>query len=198
MSGRTVFDMVQLSVAVPRGEAGFWTIIRDLDLGGPWTARDVTVRTNVSASSVARFVRKLRLGGYVTEVGEYTAGRSGANLPAGKTYRLLKCPLDPPRLGTDGSERSETATDKLWRAMKMSKTFNVEELSELCPDVPASTARGYLSALTAAGVISRSGGTCRIILNVGSRAPRILVTKHVFDPNANEVIGRSVAREVQP
>jgi len=196
MSRRPLLDTVQLSLQVPRGEAGFWSIIRDLDSIGSWTVRQVHDRTNVDVTMVARFVRKLRLGGYAELVGSQANGLNGRNIPAANTYRLKKRPVLVPRLDKEGRALPETANEQLWRAMKMTKAFTPAELAELCPDVSVSAAKGYSYALTAAGVLSHRQGTFRLLRNLGNQAPKILATKLVFDPNTGQVLGPAVAREV--
>jgi hypothetical protein len=186
--------MVALSLTVPRGEAGFWSIIRDLDQTAPWTVRMVYDRSNVALQVVAHFVRKLHLGGYAELVGQ----KPQLNLASANLYRLVKKPLLVPRLRADGTELPETAAERLWRAMKMAKQFAPADLAELCPGVAKATAHNYCHQLAAAGVLVRSGGSFRLLRNLGNQAPKILATKMVFDPNAGVIVGPSVAREVQP
>lgn len=197
MARRPLLDTVQASIDVPRGEAGFWSIILDLNQLGTWTVRQVSSRTNVDVSMVARYVRKLRLGGFAVEVGAEVNGRNGGNLPGAKVYRLARKPQLAPRLAPDGKELPETVNEQLWRAMKMSKTFGAADLVELCPGASQGAARNYCYQLAAAGILSQTGHVFRLIRNIGNQAPRILATKMVFDPNAGVIVGRSVAREVQ-
>lgn len=186
-------------VAVPRGEEGFWQIIGDLDRQGAWTIRTIIEGTNASPQAVANFVSKLRLGGYAEVIGELPNEHNGRKLWPSYTYRLTKRPLRVPRLKADGSPLPETGTEQLWRAMKMSKAFSPEDLAEACPAVGLGTVRSYVAALVAAGIVSKAGtGRYRLARNLGARAPKILSTKLVFDPNAKAIVGTSVAREVSP
>ncbi|MER9047626.1 hypothetical protein NKH89_10160 [Mesorhizobium sp. M0923] len=199
MSGRSILDIVQISIAVPRGEAGYWSIIRDLDLGGPWTVRQICDRTNVKTQAVGRFVRKLRLAGIAQVVDQKTASHGGgANLPATVVYRLAKRPAVAPRLTPDGKTPPETAIEQVWRAIKMAKVFSLADMAENCPDVPRRTVEAYLYALSTAGVVAGSPGRYRLVHNLGLQAPKILATKMVFDPNSKTVIGRPVASEAKP
>ncbi|CAN7164143.1 hypothetical protein LJR234_000322 [Mesorhizobium amorphae] len=194
---RPLLEMVQLSLAVPRGEAGFWSVIKDLDKQGrPWTARDVSNRTNTARQLVTRYLRKLRLGGFVEIVDQHE--NSSGGLPSAYVYRLVKKPALAPRLNADGSELPESAKEQLWRAMKMIKLFGMADLVVACPDIPLSTARNYAYALAAAGVLSQNGHVFRLVKNLGVQAPKVLEAKLVFDPNAKVVVGQSIAREVGP
>ncbi|TIW27769.1 MAG: hypothetical protein E5V63_08230 [Mesorhizobium sp.] len=193
---RPLLEMVQLSLAVPRGEAGFWSIILELDKAGPWTVRQVSDRTQVRVQSARLYVRKLRLGGFaeVVEIRETTGG-----VPDAMVYRLVdgKKPQLAPRLTKDGALLPETAKEKLWRAMKMAKKFTLDDLVDACTDVPRSTAKNYCFALSAAGVLAKQGNVFRLVKNLGSQAPRVLQAKLVFDPNKKVVVGSSVI-EVKP
>ncbi|RUW41487.1 hypothetical protein EOA37_09500 [Mesorhizobium sp. M2A.F.Ca.ET.015.02.1.1] len=193
---RPLLEMVQLNLAVPRGEAGFWSIILELDKAGPWTVRQVSDRTSVRVQSARMYIRKLRLGGFA----EVVETRATGNLPDAMVYRLAegKKPLLAPRLNNDGEPLPETNKDKLWRAMKMTRKFTPDDLVAACGDVPWSTARGYCFALTAAGILVKQGDVFRLVKNLGNQAPRVLRAKLVFDPNANVVVGSSIATEIEP
>lgn len=197
MPPRPLIETVKLSIAVPRGEEGFWSIICRLDDRGSWTVRQVADHTNVAITQVARYVRKLRLGGFAEPIAEQINGRNGRNIPSAIVYRLAKKPFDAPRLRPDGTELPEPAAEQLWRAMKMAKSFGATDLAEVCPGVTKSAARNYCYQLAAAGVLSQNGHVFRLVNNLGPRAPRILRTKFVFDPNSREVIGSSVTFEVK-
>lgn len=202
---RPILQIVELSASVPRGEDGFWSIIRDLDTKGPWTVRLVHDRTNVKSSrQVADYVRRLRLGGFAQVVAEVSILPNGGKLPPARLYRLAKCPVIAPRLRNDGSVLPEREHDQLWRAMKMAKDWTVGDLSDFCPDIDTNNIYRYCRRLAEAGVLSRSGSAAekdvryRLVRNLGHLAPRILATDFVFDPNTRTVVGTSIAREVKP
>ncbi|ESY48983.1 MULTISPECIES: hypothetical protein [unclassified Mesorhizobium] len=199
MSVRGIVDMVQISIDVPRGEAGYWSIIRDLDVGGPWTVRQICDRTNVSTSLVGRYVRRLKLAGIAQIVETRTACNvGGGNLPAAVIYRLAKRPLLAPRISPDGKVRPELGIEQLWRAMKMAKVFSPADLAEHCPDVAPGTVKAYLQALSAAGIVAGTPAAYRLVRNLGLQAPKILATKLVYDPNKKVVVGPSITFEVKP
>lgn len=194
---RPLIDVVTISLTVPRGEDGFWDIIRELDKAGGWTIGQVADRTNVAIQLVRRYVLKLRRGGYL-EIIDVRACRAGPALPRANVYRLVRHPVQAPRLASDGSPLPETANDSLWRAMKMLRSFTVDDLAEACRPVSRSYAKQYCNALANAGIAIKRGDAYSLTRNLGGRAPRILATRMVYDPNAKVVVGSSVAREVRP
>lgn len=204
MTRSTILQTVQLSASVPRGEDGFWSIIRDLDQVGVWTVRQVHDRTNVTSRQVADYVRRLRLGGFAQVVDEVSMLPNGGKLPPARLYRLVKHPVIAPRLRNDGSVLPEREHDQLWRAMKMAKDWTVGDLCEYCPDIASNNIYRYCRRLAAAGILSRTGSAAekdvryRLVRNLGLLAPRVLATDFVFDPNTKSVVGASASREVKP
>lgn len=202
MSLRPHLELVELNLRVPRGTEAFWRVIRVLDGTGPWTVADVVARSNVSTRTVSQFIERLRRGGFADVVEERPPYRGA--FPA-KVYRLTRSPADAPRLARDGRELPETANQVMWRAMKMLKVFGPAELAEHCPGVALSTVRGYVVLLAKAGVLALARkrrpdaeARYRIALGLGSRAPKILAARIVFDPNAGRVVGEAMAGEVKP
>jgi hypothetical protein len=194
-------DVVQANLRVSRGEEGLWRKIREIDVDGPWTLRDVVARTHTDKRFAGQYIEILLRGGYARIVDTIPTRRGPLD-----RYRLTKRPGDAPRLAADGSELPEPDIERLWRAMKMAKTFSVAELADACPESGLPVIARYIGWLLRAGVlhIARKGtrGVCpaqyRLIRDLGPRAPRILSAKVVFDPNGKTVLGKSDAREVSP
>ena len=65
----SIRDTLAIEIKVPRGFAGYWQIIRDLDQQGPWTIREVSDQTNVKIKEVQDFVWRLHKGGYAEIIG---------------------------------------------------------------------------------------------------------------------------------
>jgi len=202
MSLRSHLDLVELNLRVPRGYEGFWTVMCELDHKGPWTVADVVARSNVSTRTVSQYIERLARAGIAEVVAERPPHRGA--FPA-KVYRLTRLPTEAPRLSRDGRELPETANQVMWRAMKMLKVFGPAELAEHCPGVSLSTVRGYVGLLANAGVLALARkrrpdaeGRYRVARNLGSRAPKILAARIVFDPNAGRVVGEAEAAEVRP
>ncbi len=198
-------ERVKVDLALPRTEEGFWRVILDLDAQGSWTASDVSNASNVNVGTSRVFIRKLKAGGYLKDAGERLTG--GRNPQAAPLYRLTRRPSRAPRLTDEGAPIEERGIDTMWRSMKMLKSFTAVELAEAA-GVKSTTAHSYSTALAHAGVLRKGfrppkAGRRRetsftLIWNVGALAPKILATRLVFDPNAGEVIGGGVAREVSP
>lgn len=202
MSLRSHLELVELNLRVPRGYEAFWTVIRDLDRAGPWTVADVVARSNVHTRTVSQYIERLARAGIADVVAERPPYRGA--FPA-RVYRLTRSPVEAPRLARDGSELPETANQVMWRAMKMLKVFGAAELAEHCPGISLSTVRSYVVLLAKAGVLALARkrrpdaeGRYRVAQNLGSRAPKILAARIVFDPNAGRIVGEVHGVEVKP
>ena len=195
MARRSLLEHVALSVKVPRGHEGFWTIIQQLHREqGTFTISDVVSQTNVVRSTVADYVKRLEKAGYL-------ALQEGSDPPR---YALIKTSRDAPRVRRDGTVLVESGQDTLWRTIKMLKQFTVAALHAevtAARPMPLVTVQSYVKHLTRAGVLAKrpiGGNACefRLIRNLGGAAPRVLRTHLVFDPNSNTVLGSPEAKEV--
>lgn len=204
---RDFFERLALSAQMPIGFGGIWSIMLELDRSGPWTAGDVDKRTNVNKGTPRDFLRRLKAACYVEIVGTRITGDK-AKQPA-PLYRLTRRPLQPPRLRRDGTELPELQRDTIWRTIKMAKAFTVNEIVQLISrpgeaPVKRNAVISYCDALTRARVLSRSGkkgreSHYRLIRNVGAKAPMILSTKLVYDPNEGTLLTHEVElTEVAP
>jgi len=201
--GRHAADiMVQLTARVPRGQQGFWEIIRDLHRSkGRWTLQQVDERSNVARDTVNDFVQRLLKGGYIANSGHI--GKSAA-------FRLVKDQPDAPRLRRDGTPAGETGLgqEQMWRAMKMLQRFDARNISihASTDEVPVSliATRDYIKHLARAGYLAlvapaKNGhkpgtgalATYRLLpnMNTGPLAPQVQQTKWVWDPNRRVVMG---------
>lgn len=201
MARRSLTDMVQLTARVPRGHEGFWSIILELDAVAPWTLRQLDDLTNVNRASSKDYVHRLERGGFVERIGEVPA-RSG--VAHATQWRLIKKPIEAPRLDRHGNELEETSTQLLWRSIRILKTFTCRELQAAAemPDRPIAlnTARHYVAALSDVGVVSASPNraptewTYRLLRDVGPKAPSVSSALVVFDPNSRQVLGEPELR----
>lgn len=213
MPRRPHIEMVALQARVPRGQDGFWAIIRNLDveksaLGGVngWTVAEIDARSNVDRGTIRDFVARLLKAGIATFVGEEfdPAGQS-----CGRQYRLTRHQIDAPRLRRDGTELPEPQTQTIWRTLRMMKSGTAEEIAshattaDRAPDLQV--VRRYLRELVAAGVLIpavEGGGkgnrsVYRLVRDLGPKAPKILRAHVVYDPNTDAVIGVPVLTETQ-
>ncbi len=204
MAKGSLVDHVALSLRVPRGQEGYWSIISDLGAEGrAFSSAEIDGRSNVDRRTIADYLKRLVKSGHVEIV---ETERTGA--AARHSYRLVRSSREAPRLRRDGSEYPETARDRMWRSIKMLATFTAEDLaastaSEMQTAVPVETVKAYVKRLIAVEVLqvvipSRGPkpATYRLLRNIGAAAPRILRTHAVFDPNSNTVLGTSETKEV--
>ncbi|MBN9334683.1 hypothetical protein [Devosia sp.] len=201
MAKRSLTEMVQLTARVPRGHEGFWAIILELDGVGPWTLRQLDEQTNVNRASSKDYVHRLERGGFAERVGEVSARSGVANATL---WRLLKKPIEAPRLDRHGNELEETSAQLLWRSIRILKTFTCRELQAAAemPERPVAlaTARHYVAALSDVGVVSApptrapTEWTYRLLRDVGPKAPSVSSALVVFDPNSRQVLGEPEIR----
>jgi len=201
MTQRSLPDMARVSAVVPRGRAGFWQIIRDLDARGDFSIADVVRETNVSRGGVDVYFRCLIEAGFLRQVGT----RPNVGTPI-KTYRLTKRPSRAPRLRDDGTEVA-SAKENLWRAIRARRVFTTAELAFIAstPELPIShkTAMSYVVRLNAAGYFTSTGtgrGSERTYrlkpgMNTGPLPPAVLRIDAVWDRNLKKVMGDGVAKE---
>lgn len=109
-------------------------------------------------------------------------------------YRLANDPgIEAPRVRPDGSEVPENGQTRMWRCMRILRSFTAEELaahgSLPQAQVAIATARDYAARLARVGYLTRSGERYASIPGrfQGPQAPRIRRDKHVVDPNTGIV-----------
>lgn len=197
--GRIASDVLaKLTVRVPRGNQAYWEIIRELRT---FTLSDIDSRCFVRRDTIGDYVRRLVKAGFVA-----IEGMCGDAV----MYRLEIDQPDAPRVRRDGSIANEIGVgqDRMWRSMKMLKTFTAEELAasaSLGPEtVTVGTAKEYLKHLQRAGYLtivvaatpgyrSGTGNPARYRLRpdmiTGPLAPQVQRTDWVWDPNRKAVMG---------
>lgn len=205
MGKRPHLEYLALSLRVPRGHEGFWSIIQEIDPQGPWKLADIYDRSNVSDRSTIRdFLTRLVRGGFAVVVEHVRIGRPPVPVPL---YRLVRPSREAPRIRRDGTVLPEPAQETLWRSMKMLGRFTVDALAAAASTedriVPRATAHRYVRLLAEVGVLSVAFAGTRgspaeylLVRNLGGFAPKILRAHVVFDPNSNTVLGASAAKEV--
>lgn len=203
MARYTADMMAKLTVRVPRGYAGFWEIMRAVSKDkGTFTLTDIDGRSMVDRSTVSRYLHCLEKGGFVKCVGMIPAMPNGA-----KIYKLLRSPLEAPRLRPDGSEvKQGDSQDRMWRSMKMLKKFTAHDLAITASlpgaIVPTITAVSYIKHLVRAYYIrvvepryGSKGAVYQLVKRTGPKAPMIQRTDWVWDPNLKQVMGPEAGEE---
>lgn len=202
MAPRSVPEMIALNARLPRGQDGYWAVMKRLGAGGrPFTIADVEGETNVPRSYIDEYATRLVRGGFLKVV------------HAGPPRRVRLCnnpPAEAPRVRADGTPCPPRKQDQLWRAMRALKSFNARELAfaATTPDcrVPVQTALRYCAELVRAGYLVRVGklgSHAGIVfrlkpgMNTGPLSPVILRVDTIYDRNLKRVIGpASEAKEV--
>lgn len=171
----------------------YWALM--LAATAPWTAQEIAQACGATPSTICDFAKRLVKGGYARV--DFRKGRI-------VRHSLVKRPLIKPRLDRAGQEYPETKQETIWRSMRMAKTFDPVSLMEFSKgcgtDMPKSTVRIYMRSLLEVGIIVRispRSNTYKLAQNLGARAPRVLKTRIVYDPNRNMVVGVPLAQEVQ-
>jgi hypothetical protein len=187
MTGRSIPERIALNVRLPRGEEGYWQIIRALDARGTWTITDIDGESCDNRNCIGNYVKKLVKASFAHAVGEKLVNVRG--LARVKEYRLLKCPKATPRIRADGTLIVSTQQECLWRAMRALKGgFNVRELAFAASTdiikIKEVAAQRYVELLAGAGYLSlvqeRKGrhglNTWRLKpgMNTGPLSPTIL------------------------
>jgi hypothetical protein len=144
---------------------------------------------------VKQLLAQWRAGGHVLHRPGRHAGREVDTWSPAR-----RAPLPP--AGTP----SETDQDRMWRAMKMMKTFTVQDLAlhAAVPgaEIPVGTARAYLLHLQRAGYVAaqrsamNAPAAYRFLKSTGPKAPRVLKLPAVWDPNLQKIAWIQPAEEV--
>ena len=132
------------------------------------------------------------------------AGILGKDKPArfaAATYTLLRdLGVDAPRVRKDGSMLPDTAQERMWRAMKVLRTFSVQDLvvhASLPNDAiaPSAAAAAVYCQWLARGKylvgMARSGNDVvryRFVYDSGAKAPQILRVKQLYDCNLGKIV----------
>ncbi|MDQ2084808.1 hypothetical protein RA307_31905 [Xanthobacteraceae bacterium Astr-EGSB] len=201
MGRRPAPEAHALAIRVPRGQDGFWQVIRELDKKGPWSVGQVDGRSNVEIATVRDFVRRLVKAGIAV-----VAGQTSILKPSATLYRLVKRPTETPRLRRDGSAVGPTGQQQMWVAMRRLQQFDAAELALAATTdetrVDPTAARFYIVRLHAAGYLAMvapgktTGGRAiwrlKPAMDTGPKAPQVMRTQFIFDPNRGAVMGGPV------
>ena len=175
-----IADTITIGSKPPREikRAAMWSLICGV---GIFTLADIVHFTGADRRAVGRYIKDLEAAGIAETI------REAKGLPT--IYRLKR---------TDLLEAPETGQAMLWRSARILKTFTACELVatlDVDDGPPAwSTAKRWLTLMKRVGLIRQSGSRGQVMIyrlarDLGPKAPMILRGKHVWDPNAGEVLG---------
>ncbi len=185
-----------------RGEDYLWSLMMERhDADQTFTVADIRLKSSAAEPTVREFIGRLLRGGLI----------KGVPTPPVQSYRVAKPQAETPRVRKDGSLiESAGAAQCMWNAMRTAfrTGFDAIDLVSFAStdDVPITlgTAQGYIKSLSKAGYLLKltNGSKPTQIwrldpsMNTGPRAPMLLKTKLVFDPNRGDIIGAAEAEEV--
>lgn len=192
-----------VTLEVPRTHESFWELMMMLDQEGSWSLPDVLAGTNARKDTVVDYLRRLTKAGFV-EIVDTVELRPGT--PKKHVYRIARKQRRAPRVSRDGKVLPEPAQDTIWRVIGMLKDFSAAELHQNVQldnrEIKLGTVKSYLKRLVKAGIVTiqqdrpSAPGQYRLVRRLGGKAPRILRTHNVFDPNSGTMIGPAETEEV--
>lgn len=160
----------------------------------------------VPLTAVDDYLDCLERGGYIVRISQDAPLNKAAQ--GAVHFRLVKNQHKAPRLKDDGTPVTMgTATDAMWRCMKILKTFDHHQVANAATlgecQVAVGSAKKYVRQLAIAGYLAtvRQGkpGTAtvyRLTRNSGPHAPAITRTHVVFDRNTGDSYPLQTAQEV--
>lgn len=154
-------------------------------------------RTGFNTSTVRSYLQRLTRGGYLQQETKLVRGTQKKT-----TWTLIRDQgVEAPRLDRDGNPSKQgRVRDQLWRTLKILHEFDYIELAAAASidesPVSSNTSRTYIRHLYKAGFLfqtrnSKPGtparyrkvpGRCE-----GPKAPMVLRTRQVFDPNRMQI-----------
>lgn len=176
----------------PHGRPAVWRALRKLSWA---TMGEIAREADADIRTARSFVEALHAAGLVLRHDDIKA-----------VQWLLKAdaPAEMPRLRPDGSRVTQgDGRERLWRTMKMLKTFTAQDLAVAAslPDAPVQPgeAKDYARTLAAAGYLAtvkpgtpqRGQAVYRLVRNTGPLPPQIQRCSAVFDPNLRQVVWHS-------
>lgn len=192
MPRKPVHITAKIAVRTPCGEQGCWSVIRELRR---FDRPLLVLRVQAHPTTVADYLRRLTLAGYVTRSDN-------------AVYELVNDQPDAPRLRRDGTPAAEPGIgqEQMWRSMKMLGEFSPRELAAAASTdaarVTPTTAASYVKHLWRAGYllcvaearfgVGKAGAQARYRLkpsmNTGPLAPQVQRTDWVWDPNTRKAL----------
>lgn len=209
---------IELKGARLKGHDHYWNVIRELGAAGAeFTIAEVVRETAGHKDSVGDFVRRLTR--TVPPIAEAVGWRQVRNpnwkpgsFVKARTYRLLLTPHETPsvrRSGEDGSYGR--VRQHMWNILRGPQARSGIAANEMVmlaetEEFPISlgTAKEFLRKLEAAGylVVDQVAANNRLTryrlrpsMNTGPKAPKLLKTELVYDPNRKTVVGAALAEE---
>lgn len=181
-----------------QGRQVIWDALKSAHFAGEaTTVRAISRRVSISPFTVRSYLTSLVAAGIASAQPQDVRGR-----PILYSLSGTDVSQRAPKLRIDGSPTVEQGggRDRMWRTMKMLKTFTARDLAVAASLPGASVAESeaihYTQWLAKAGYLvvalppklgraSHKRSTFRLVRNTGPRAPMITRARVVWDPNTN-------------
>ncbi len=216
----TIFE-IDLKGARLKGYDHYWRVIRELGAdGAEFTIADVVQQSNAHPDSVGDYIRRLTR--TTPPILEHVGWRQVRNprwrpgvWTKARTFRLLQSPRETPSVRRNGEEsRYGRIRQHMWNILRGPQGragIDARELVMLAETeefpIALGTAKEYLQKLEAAGYLSVEQVAAqhrltryrlRPSMNTGPKAPKLLKTRVVYDPNRKVIVGTALAEEASP
>lgn len=190
---------LESSAPAPTDRERIWAAIRALKR---FTRLDLALKTGLTrrGSAIGDYLKGLERAGFIRVVGEKKRGVSNQ-------YELARdTGVEAPRVSNTGGVLPPSGRSRMWKTMRILKTFTARELASAASlaDAPIalSEAEYYCLWLSRGGYLRGSGSgapanrrwTFVPAMNTGPKAPQILRVKRLYDPNRDAVVCESVAQ----
>ncbi|WP_107878546.1 helix-turn-helix domain-containing protein [Neisseria animaloris] len=157
------------------------------------TIDELAEETGVQYQTVYVYLSSLFKGGYV-------AKQQGTRFSYREKYRLQRdAGVEAPRLRRDGTACNGTATEAMWRTMKILKHFDLDSLIahvQMTHKLTRGTAKQYTHTLEQAGYLINTGSArykqFSLVRNTGAQAPQRMDVTELYDPNLKQIMLREV------
>lgn len=178
------------SCPAPTDRERIWAAIRDLKT---FTHFDLALKVRLArkSSAIVDYLKGLEKAGFVRVVSERKRGVSNR-------YELANdVGVNAPRVTKAGGVLPPSGRTRMWKAMRILKTFNVRELANAASiadaQVSVAEAEYYARWLCRGGYLRAAGKRWTFIpaMDTGSKAPQILRVKKLYDPNRDAVVCES-------
>lgn len=202
--GRKATNITADTLAHCLPQEAIWRLVRELkvfDVGDIETAARKYFGgggSHLSDTTIRSYLQRLTRGCYLTQETVLVKGNQKQT-----TWTLIKDQgAEAPRLNKDGQPSKQgLVRDQLWRTLKIIGEFNYIELAAAASleesPVSSNTSRAYIRHLFKAGYLFQTRpskpGTPARYRKVprrceGPKAPMVLRTKQVFDPNRMQIV----------
>lgn len=188
---------LELSTPAPTDRERVWSAIREFARSGrAFTRLDLALKTRLSRrdSAIGEYLKGLERAGFIRVVSEQKRGTSNM-------YELARdVGVDAPRVNKEGGLLPPSGRSRMWKAMRILKTFSTRELASAAshggPPVAVAEAEYYCNWLCRGGYLRGTGKRWTFLTSMytGNKAPQILRVRKLYDPNRDAVVCESASK----